>query len=624
MNRPTHRKFNFDRRPLLAALLILLAALGLLAATGWSRLAAAQDVTPTIDPALPAPTLTPTTAPTATPSPEPTITPTSAAPTLVPPTPIAQDATPLPVQQVSESGLAYAQENKVLRIGTYFNAYPFAWLNERGIIDGYEAEIMRAIGIELGVEPEFVQVTRRNAVPTLLSGEVDVLIGQQILARDRKTRLDFSHPYYLNEQRMVVQTDSPYTSLDQFAGLPVSVEIGSRSERALRNFSAASGIQFDIRTYFTESEALDALALGEVQGMVGELDSLRRAGRQQMRLIDTPVLFEPYAIVVRRWDVNLRNILNRSLQRLQASGRMEEIFANWFPGESMDFHGLIPVYDTLYEDERGLDQFNTDLPLPAHPVLERIEGGLPIRVAGVATTEEMPTQVRLMNAFNRALLEDMAQRWGAQIEFVPDSVQNPVDLVANGQADLAIGVTPRWDGADRVEYSLPYILHGNRIAVPTRSDLNSLYDFLGTGWWIGFFADSPGDEETFRKYAEAYGVEQNIRTFAIQRESDALYTMLVENNISAIYGDNLRLLALLRASDNPDEVRILEDWYGDVLPTSFAVPRNDADFRALVDHTLQDMAADHTYQRLWAEHFGLGDPLNIPVWPAHSPDEVED
>ena len=55
--------------------------------------------------------------------------------------------------------------------------------------------------------------------------------------------------------------------------------------------------------------------------MVGPLDSLRRAGRQQMsgrRAGDA----EPYAIVMRRSDNNLYRLLNRSLQRLKASGRL--------------------------------------------------------------------------------------------------------------------------------------------------------------------------------------------------------------------------------------------------------------------------------------------------------------
>jgi ABC-type amino acid transport substrate-binding protein len=482
---------------------------------------------------------------------------------------------------------------------------------------------VRAIGIELGVEVEFTQVTRQNAEEMLLGERVDLLIGQQVHARDRADWLDFTFPYYINQERMVVRTDAPYNTLPDLAGLPVSVEIGSRSERALRNWSRQTGITFDIRTYFTEGSALDALASGEVQGMVGELDSLRRAGRQQMRLIDEPVLSEPYAMVLRRWDVNMRNLLNRSLQRLKASGRLDEIFKIWFPGETIDFTTLVPVYDMLYDDTRGLNDFPTDIPYPANPVLARLGSGQPLRVAGlVQPGEDAPAQARMLNDLNRALIEEMARRWDVQVEFLPGSPLTAVDQVVNGQADIAVGISPRWDGADRVEYSQPYVRHGNRLMVPANSRITTGFgDMLGTGWWIGYFADDALDAENIRKLAEMFNVGQNINEpFAIQRESDAIYTMVNESNIDAIYGDNLRLLALMRDGGYENQVKILDTPYGDDMPIAFAMPRNDADFRDQVNITLQDMAQDGTYQQLWAAHFGIGDPLPVPIWPPVSPD----
>ncbi len=566
------------------------------------------------------PLVTSTPTPTATLPPEPSVTPTISAPTLVPPTLVPNPTTPTPSTPSEQSGLVTAQESQTLRVGTYYNAYPFAWLNETGEVDGYEADIMSAIEIELGVSVQWVQVTRQNDIATLLNGDVDMLIGTQVHSRDRENILDYTYPYYLNEERMVVRADSPYGDLASLAGLPVSVEIGTRSERSLRQWEEQTGIDLDIRTYLSQNAALDGLATGEVEGMVGPLDSLRRAGRQQMRLLDEVVAYEPYAVALRRFDVNLRNVLDRSLQRLKASGRLDEIFDQWFPNDDMDFNALVPVYGSLYEDERVLTDFNSDMPYPASSEMDRIQGGQPIRVAGIMQEgEDAPAGVRITNALNRAMVEEMARRWGTQIEYVPNSAQNAVDLVANGEADLAVGVSPRWDGADRVEYSLPYIQHGDRLMVPANSEVEGFADMRGTGWWIGFFADTAGDEDRILQLAEIFNVKNNVSTFAIQREDEAVYTMVVEDNIKALFGDSLRLLALAREAD-PDSVKILDTWYGDVLPITFALPRNDADFRALLDFTVQDMAQDGTYERLWAENFALGDPLRIVPWPQINPD----
>lgn len=617
------------RRTRLIALTLLLAA-ALLAAGTLSRSAASTLLqtteTPTPDlptqgaegeaqPTLAELTATPTTIPTETPLPSPTYT--LHAPTRIPPTPVPQEPTPAAQTRITESALVNIQASDTLRVGAYFNAAPFTWLNERGEVDGYEADIINAIAIELGLAIEYVQVTRQNDDEMLLSGAVDVLIGQQTRSVDREAIFDFSHPYYVNEHRMVIRQGEPYGSLEQLAGHAIAVEIGSRSERALRQWSEASDVPLEIVTYLTESAALDALAAHEVDGVVGLLDSLRRAGRQQMSLVDEPVMVEPYAIVLRRTDDNFRRLLDRSLQRLKASGRLEQIYAEWFGSEPMDFVTLVPVYDELYEDTRGVDDFAPELVVPANPVRERLASGQPLRVAGIAAEgQDAPAVVRLMNGLNRALVEEMARRWNTTVEYVPDSVADPAALIASGAADLAVSVYPRWTGSDDVDYSLPYLMHGDRLLVPANSRLSGFQDMLGTNWIIGYFADDPDGEEQIMKYAEHFNVGQNLRTFQITRESDAIYTMTVEDNISAIFGDSLRLQALMRESD-PSSVKLLDDVF-DLQPVAFALSRGDSDFRLMVNTALQEMARDGTYQTLRQTHLDFGEPVTIPIWPQRS------
>lgn len=597
------------RLGLFAAVTALILLPGLAA---WQRSAAQEVPTPTPTATPPPPTVTPT----------PSATPTSPAPTLVPPTPLPT-VTPTALSVSAESGLVSAQRDGVLRVGTYFNAYPFAWLNEQGQVVGYEVDILNAIAIELGIKLEFVQVTRHTARETLLSGLVDVLAGQQFHTRDGEAWFDFTHPYYLNTERMVVLTEAPYTTLQDLAGQPVGVTMGSRSAHALRQWSEDNGVTFDIRPYFSESAALDALAAGEVQGMVGTLDSLRRAGRQSMRLIDEPVLEEYHALVVRRHDVNLRDVLNRSLQRLKASGRLDEIFSAWFAEDPVNFDILVPVYERLYEDQRALADFPADVPIPQESVQQRIAQGQPLRVAGIVPAgQETSAYWAIMNDLNRALVEEMARRWGATVEYLPDPPEGAAALVAGGQADLAVGISPVWDATLQLEYSLPYLAHGDRLMVPQGSQIaTGFVDMLGTGWWIGYFADKPGDADLIRRYAEMFNVSRNLNDpFAIRREADAIAALTVSRNVDAIFGDSLRLEGLLRQAGGDAGVKILPTKYGDDRPITFAAPHADADFRALIDSTLQDMARDGTFQTLWNTYFGLGDPPAIPYFAPFNPD----
>jgi len=537
------------------------------------------------------------------------VTPTAPAPTLVPPTLVP--TAPSDTLQVAEfSGIATIQNDGVLRVGARYNVPPFVFINERGEVDGYEIALMNSIGVELGISIEFVQVTRETEQADLLSGRVDALIGQQIHSRTSEQVYDFSHPYYLNMQRMVVLFDSPYQEFGELTGQPVSVVQGSPSERSMEELIAFG---YDVRLYYTQKDALDALERGEVQGMVGELDNLSRAGRQGMRLITQPVRLDPYAIAVRRYDVNLRNALNRSIQRLWASGSLSGTFQAWFPSEDLDFDVLLPTYENLFTDARTIAEFNIDIPRPADSMLARIQPGVTIQVAGLSKNPDASYYDRLLDPFNQAIVEEMARRWGVNVEFIPNTPRNAAfDFILNGAAVMAVGVTPVWDGADRVDYSRPYAIHGDQLMVLEDTRFNSFRDFRG-GSRMGYWYENPGDADRINEIAEALRVNTDTFEFTSYEQ---IVERFLNRTVNGLFADTYRLLAIIEETQTSGiPWKIVEEETYSRVPLAIAVPRNDTDFRSLVDWTLQDMFLDGTYQRIYNETFGYGEPIVILTWP---------
>jgi ABC-type amino acid transport substrate-binding protein len=72
------------------------------------------------------------------------------------------------------------------------------------------------------------------------------------------------------------------------------------------------------------------------------------------------------------------------------------------------------------------------------------------------------------------------------------------------------------------------------------------------------------------------------------------------------------IIEVTRTSGLPWE--IIEDEQYSRVPIAIAVPRNDADMRSLVDWTLQDMFLDGTYQQIYNNTFGEGEPLVMLTW----------
>ena len=270
----------------------------------------------------------------------------------------------------------------------------------------------------------------------------------------------------------------------------------------------------------------------------------------------------------------------------------------------------LPVWAAVGDDTRGLADFEAALVSPpADAGMARLRAGTGLRVAGLTVDQPLSDLNQRLEGFYRALAEEMGRRWGVPVEFIPGSKDNALDLVAAGQADLAVGVTPRWDGPFDVAYSAPIIAHGDRLMVPTNG-LYTTFDDLRGGRWVGIFASEPGAAD--RVNALATEVNTAVNIFTIINDEDAGYSMVVDLNADVVYGDSLRLEPQIVRY--PDQVEMTERWYTRTYNT-IGVPRSDPDFRALIEVTLQEMDADGTFAQLWTATMTYGDPVTFARWP---------
>ena len=515
------------------------------------------------------------------------------APTLVPPTlvpttpPNFIDALP------SESGVArIAREGKV-RVGILYNEPPFGELNVRGEQTGFDADLARSIADAWGVTIEFVQATRQTGIELVANGDIDLLIAAQPHLRELDNRVEFSQSYYPSTQVLLVRNGDGATVLGHMADRKIGIVMGTRGELAVADWEMRSDYTFSVTRYPTLDRALAALMTNEIDGVVDNYVRVQRTIRFQaenFRFVDEPVLSEPYAIALQRQDVNLRNLVNRTLQYLYANGRLNELHQAYFEGAV--YPGSTFVTWTNIGDEAPKPaNFAADVPFPRQYVVPNLQSARVVRVAGLRDlTPDAPESQRRLDGVNRALINAMAMRWNVTVQPVPGD--DPAQLVADGQADIAIGVTPDWNAADRVDFSSYYLLHGLRMMLRSDAQIGGLGDLRGQ--IVGVFQDESGVSQLVTQLAaDQRAVVDDF--FIILREQDAAYTMLVDNNARVVIGDSLRLMPNVEGSDGA--LQLLTDadgravWYSRQY-FGMAVPRNDIDFRLLVEYTLQEMARD--------------------------------
>ncbi len=539
--------------------------------------------------------------------------------TLVPPTLVPTVDAGMTDALLSVSTVRHLQNDGTFKVGILFNEPPFGSLNLRGEVSGFDADLAKAMADAWGTKVEFTQVTRQTALDTLLSGQVDVLIAAQVHRRELDDQVEFSDAYYPGAQMMMVRDGDGATVLGHMAQRKVGVVIGTPGETAVADWLARTGLPVTVIQYLTLDQALVALRSQAVDGVVESRLKLSAAVTDPSvaRFVDEPVSQEPYAIVMRRQDVNIRDLVNRTLQFLARSGKLTDIYKANFNGAKYPAD-MIPAWNNVGDDPPGPSQFATDVPYPRQTTIPRLQSGSPLRVAGLGEppADDAEESVKRLDSFYRSLIQALASRWGVPVEYLPNSTDSALDLVASGEADLAIGVEPDWNSADKVDFSSDFLLHGNRLMI--KKDANILGFASLRGQWVGVFDSEPGVTDEVNGYADEVKAKLNI--YHLANEEDAAFGMLAQANYDAVFGDSLKLIAHLEA--NADTLELVTNdetggWYTRHY-NAFALPRNDIDFRLLVDYTLQELARDNTLGQLLLPVMPPGETLRIPIWPGPS------
>ncbi|MEO0564247.1 MAG: transporter substrate-binding domain-containing protein, partial [Chloroflexota bacterium] len=289
-----------------------------------------------------------------------------------------------------------------------------------------------------------------------------------------------------------------------------------------------------------------------------------------------------------------------------------EYFPSQFPEDAL------PVWAGLGEAAPTISTYGGDVPYPQTTVIPRLQGGESLRVAGIPQPiPDTPESERRFAEANLRLAETIAARWGVGLTIVPNTQGDPIGAVARGEADLALGVRPSWANANAVDFTSTYLLRGKRLMTTVRDDFTSLAELRGK--WIGVFASEPDAESTVTNLAA--GVNASVRVFTITDDGAARTEMLDERNIDAVFGDSLRLLPHIEA--DPETLKLsdrcagCDPWYTREY-FGAAVPRNDVDFRLLVEYTLQELDMDGTLREILVPVTVRGENVTLSIVPGEA------
>jgi ABC-type amino acid transport substrate-binding protein len=223
-----------------------------------------------------------------------------------------------------------ARGNLVAGVKTDFP--PFGFMDATGTHKGFDIDLAKVLAKELFGNEEavkFVPVTTEDRFSILNSGKVDLLAATVTITEERKKVVDFSIPYFMSGQLILLPRKSKILRYQDLAGKRVATILGSTGDAAIKKLvPAATRVQFK-----GTAEALQALKDGRVEAFVQDDVLLIEIEKRnpELRIADwKPIEPAPYGLAVRKGDREWLEFINATLSQMKKSGEYKDLLNKWF------------------------------------------------------------------------------------------------------------------------------------------------------------------------------------------------------------------------------------------------------------------------------------------------------
>lgn len=217
-------------------------------------------------------------------------------------------------------------------IGIKTDTYPFGFIDKSGKYAGYDVDLANMIGEEIFGKKgkvKFVPVTASDRIMKLFSEDVDMIIATMSVTPTRLQILDFSDPYYIAGQALLVRKGSKIKGIRDLNGKKAIVVFGTSSESSLR----AAVPNVSIVGYKTYSEAVNGLKQGKADAIVSDDTILIGLSLKEAGLVLLPKRYsrEPYAVAFRKGSESedLIRVVNSVINLSAKNGTLKKLQKNY-------------------------------------------------------------------------------------------------------------------------------------------------------------------------------------------------------------------------------------------------------------------------------------------------------
>jgi ABC-type amino acid transport substrate-binding protein len=206
--------------------------------------------------------------------------------------------------------------------------YPPFEQGKPGSYTGFDVELMEAIGEKIGRTPEFEDTSFETIFRDVAQGKFEAVISAATITEEREQAVDFSNPYYLSEQAVLVKEGSDIKSLEDLEGKTVAAQQGTTGLELAKEELGGS----EIRPYPEGPDAVNALKSGTVEGVIIDAPVAQNAVEKSsgVEIAEKVPTEETYGIAVAQGETELLDEINKGLKEVEDDGTYKTLYKKWF------------------------------------------------------------------------------------------------------------------------------------------------------------------------------------------------------------------------------------------------------------------------------------------------------
>ncbi|BAQ10853.1 ABC-type amino acid transport/signal transduction systems, periplasmic component/domain [Bacillus sp. OxB-1] len=228
----------------------------------------------------------------------------------------------------SPTSEAETDSKKRLIVGTDATYAPMEYMDSKGNIVGIDIDVVNAIAEAAGFEVEYKNYGWDPLFPAVDNSEVDFAVSSITITDDRKKNFDFSDPYFIANQLILVPEGSDVESFEDLKDKRVAVQINTTGHMVVQGLLGKTSSK--ILAAETMPLAITEMINGNADSAVGDnaviIDYQKNNPKVKLKTVeDDSFEKEYYGLMVKKGNQEVLDLLNEGIKTIKENGKLKEI-----------------------------------------------------------------------------------------------------------------------------------------------------------------------------------------------------------------------------------------------------------------------------------------------------------